>query len=163
MNIDDEIGLLTIQSQREIKLAGKLVGWLLEHKDGHKILLVRRTLKDFVLAKGVTMISHAMEENKASLPLERSLISKAQRLGAEVVAIHVVKLKRLYCTSLEAYVKKARGGDKVRTKRGMPQRALNLEYFVSEQNVGKIDDCLPDLSCLKVSHQLVIKADETEE
>lgn len=64
-----------IQKKEPMKIGRKTVGEVLTHKNGMKILLVNRTVKDIVRGKN-KMISHAMEEDEACWPVESLLLSR---------------------------------------------------------------------------------------
>lgn len=126
-----------IQKKEVMKIGRKNAAEILTHKNGHKILMVNRTIKDIVRGRGNVFISHAMENDEACWPVESILLSRARNRGVTFIAIRVRDDKSVYMSPLTAWINESRtfGG---RRRNGSAQRILPFSFFAKKAGVVKV-------------------------
>lgn len=126
-----------IQRKEEMKIGRKVVAEILTHKNGNKILVVNRTIKDIVRGNGNKMISHAMEEDEACWPVETIILSRMKKRGINLLAIKIKSNKAMYLSRLSSWI--GHSSTYTRRKRnGSFQRILPFSYFAVKQGVIKL-------------------------
>ena len=125
-----------IQKKEPMKIGRKTVGEVLTHKNGIKILLVNRTVKDIVRGKN-KMISHAMEEDEACWPVESLLLSRMKRRGIDLLAIQIKANKAVYMSRLSSWIDHSATYTR-RKRNGSFQRILPFSYFVVKPGTMKL-------------------------
>lgn len=125
-----------IQKKEPMKIGRKTVGEVLTHKNGMKILLVNRTVKDIVRGKN-KMISHAMEEDEACWPVESLLLSRMRKRGIDLLAVQIKASKTVYMSRLSSWIDHSATYTR-RKRNGSFQRILPFSYFVVKPGIMKL-------------------------
>ncbi len=125
-----------IQKREPMKIGRKTVGEVLTHKNGVKILMVNRTVKDIVRGRN-KMISHAMEEDEACWPVESLLLSRMKKRGIDLLAIQIKANKAVYMSRLSSWIEHSATYTR-RKRNGSFQRILPFSYFAVKPGVTKL-------------------------
>jgi len=126
-----------IQRRESMKIGRKSVAQVLTHKNGVKILVVNRTVKDIVRGHGNKMISHAMEEDQACWAVETILLSRMKNRGIHILAIKIKANKTVYASRLSSWIDHSETYTK-RKRNGSFQRILPFSHFALKQGVIKL-------------------------
>ncbi|MDX5412856.1 MAG: hypothetical protein LPK02_07390 [Rhodobacterales bacterium] len=125
-----------IEDREPMKIGRKTVGEVLTYRNGVKMLMVKRTVKDIVRGgKDNKMISHAMEEDLAGWPVETLLLSRMKNRGIHLLAVEVRDDKSVYVSRLSSWLDHSAIYFK-RRRNGSVQRWLSFNHFVKKP--GKI-------------------------
>lgn len=131
MNLDD------IQRREAMKIGRRKAAEILTHKNGHKILLINRTMKDVVRGRDNKMITHAMEGDEACWPVESLLLSRMKHQGIHLLAIQIKTTKALYISRLSSWIDESTVFNG-RRRNGSVQRLLSFSHFIAKPGTLKI-------------------------
>lgn len=125
-----------VEDRDPMKIGRKKVGEILTFRNGVKMLVVNRTVKDIVRGgKDNKMISHAMEENLAGWPVETLLLSRMKNRGIHLLGVEVKDDKSFYVSRLSSWLDHS-AVYLVRRRNGSVQRWLTFNHFIKKP--GKI-------------------------
>lgn len=120
--------LEAIQKREAMKIGRRKVAEILTHKNGQKILLVNRSMKDVIRGRGNKFISHAMEEDDACWPVETLLLSRMKNRGIYLLAVKVREDKSIYMSRLKDWIDTSSVYTR-RKRNGSFQRILPFSRF----------------------------------
>lgn len=127
-----------IQKREPMKIGRKTVAEILTHKDGHKILMVNRTVKDIVRGgRDNKMISHAMETDEAYWPVESLLLSRMKRRDIHLLMIYIKASKSYYVSRLASWIDHSQTYAR-RKRNGSVQRILPFSQFIHKPGQIKL-------------------------
>lgn len=129
--------LEAIQKREVMKIGRKKVAEILTHKNGHKILLVNRSMKDVIRGRDNKLISHAMEEDDACWPVETLLLSRMKNRGIDLLAVKVREDKALYLSRLKDWIEASSVYTR-RKRNGSFQRILPFSRFAVRRGEIKL-------------------------
>lgn len=129
--------LKPIQRREEMRIGRKKVAEIITHKNGHRVVVVHRTMRDVLRGKGNAFISHAMQDGSACWSVETHILSRMKALGLELIAVKVRASGALYLTTLSRFIEDSKVLT-TRKRNGSIQRSLPLTAFSERRGVVKL-------------------------